>query len=142
MFLAASNRGDHAVLVLESRKQQITTKYRSVEGKAGAPASTSTTSTPTKKKKKNPARDRRSKLRLEQFLAKKENEKLMKQQTGNQTAATNKLILDLGEEGQVRPVGTGILSPILQVDGEAVEEDFVKYSLDMKLLDVQVRPAF
>jgi hypothetical protein len=51
MFLAASNRGDHAVLVLESRKQKITTKYRSVERIAGAPASTSTISS----KKNNPA---------------------------------------------------------------------------------------
>ena len=111
---------------LESRKQQITTKYRSVERKAGAPASTSTTST---KKKTNPARARRSKLRLEQFIAKKETEKLKKQPTGNQAAASNKLILDLAMEDQVKPVGTGILSPILQVDGEAVEEeDQVKYS--------------
>ena len=54
MFLAASKRGDHAVLVLESRKQKITTKYRSVKRIAGAPASTSTISY----KKKNPARAR------------------------------------------------------------------------------------
>ena len=116
MFLSASNRGEHAVLVLESRKQQITTKYRSVERKAEAPASTSTTST---KKKMNPARARRSKLRLEQFLAKKEKENLEKQPTGNQAAASTKLVLDLAKEKQVKPVGTGILSPILQVDGEA-----------------------
>ena len=91
MFLAASHRGDHAVLVLESRKQQITTKYRSVERKAGAPASTSTTSA---KKKMNPARARRSKLRLEQFNKKKEDEKLKKQQTGSQTATGGKLVLE------------------------------------------------
>ena len=124
MFLATSSRGDHAVLVLESRKQQITTKYRSVEKMAGSPAPTSTRT----KKKENPARARRSKLRLEQFLAKKEEEKLKKQQTGSQTAAGCKLILDLANEGQVMPVGTGLLSPILQVDGEVVEEDQAKYS--------------
>jgi hypothetical protein len=65
----------------------------------------------------------RSKLPLEQFLSKKEEEKLKKQQTGSQTAAGCKLILDLAKEGQVMPVGTGFLSPILQVDEEVVEED-------------------
>ena len=90
MFLSASNRGDHAVLVLESRKHQITNKYKSVERKAGAPASTSTTST---KKKMNPARARRSKLRrLEQFIAEKEQENLKKQPTVIQAAASNKLV--------------------------------------------------
>ena len=122
IFLASSSRGDHTVLVLESRKQEITTKHRSIEGKAGAPASTSTSTT---KKKMNPARARRSKLRLEQFLAKKEKEKLEMQPTGNQAAASKKLILDLAKEDQV---GTGILNPIPQVDGEAVEEDHVMYS--------------
>ena len=91
---------------------------------AGSPAPTSTRT----KKKENPARARRSKLRLEQFLAKKEEEKLKKQQTGSQTAAGCKLILDLANEGQVMPVGTGLLSPILQVDGEVVEEGQTKYS--------------
>jgi hypothetical protein len=110
-------RGDHAVLVLESRKQQITTKYRSVEKMAGSSAPTSTRT----KKKENPARARRSKLRMEHFRAKKEEEKLKKQQTGSQTAASFKLILALAKDGQVMPVGTGLLSPILQVDGEVVE---------------------
>jgi hypothetical protein len=124
MFLAASSRGDHAVFVLESSKQQITTKYRSVEKMAGSPAPTSTRT----KKKENPARARRSKLRLEQFLSKKEEEKLQKQQTGSQTAAGYKTIIDLAKEGQVIRVGTGLLSPILQVDGAIVEEDQAKYS--------------
>ena len=30
MFLASSTRGDHTVLTLETRNQQIVTKYRSV----------------------------------------------------------------------------------------------------------------
>ena len=63
-----SNRGDHAVLVLGSKKQQITTKYRSVEARTGTPVPTSSTTT----KRRNPARDRRSKLLLEQFNAKKD----------------------------------------------------------------------
>ena len=126
MFLAASHRGDHAVLVLESRKNQITTKYSSAEKIAESSAHTSTST----KKKENPARARRSKLRLEKFLERKEEEKLQKQQTGSQTAAGGKLILDLVKEGKVMSVGTGPLSPILQVDGEAVEEDQAKYSFE------------
>ena len=73
----------------------------------------------------NPAR---AKLRLEQFLAKKEDEKMKKQQTGTQTAAGGKLILDLAKEGQVMTVRTEVQSPILQVDGEAVEKGQAKYS--------------
>ena len=76
------------MLVLDSRKQQITTKYTSVERVAGAPASTSTGSS----KKKNPARARRSKLRLEQFTKKKEDEKLNQQNIGSQKAGGGKLI--------------------------------------------------
>ena len=68
MFLAASKRGDYALLVLESRKQQLITKFRS-EGKlAGSPAATGT---PKTKKKENPARAKRSRLRLEKFIEKK-----------------------------------------------------------------------
>ena len=70
MFLAASSRGEHTVLVLESRKSTITTKYRCVENLAGVPASSST-STNGPRKKLNPARARRSKLRLEEFIKKK-----------------------------------------------------------------------
>ena len=68
MFLAASSRGEHTVLVLESRRSTITTKYRCVENLAGVPASFSQNGP---KKKVNPARARRSKLRLEEFLKKK-----------------------------------------------------------------------
>ena len=128
MFLAASNRGDQALLMLDPRKQKITKKYRIVEKTTGIPAPTSTSSS----KKKNPARARRSRLRLEQFIKKKEDEKINNQQkTGSQTTARGKLVLDLAKEGQVKPleiVGTGILSPILQVDGEVVLENQAKYS--------------
>ena len=41
MFLAASSRGEHTVLVLESRRSTITTKYICVEKLTGVPASTS-----------------------------------------------------------------------------------------------------
>ena len=61
------------------------------------------------KKKMNPARATSSKLRLEQFIAKKEDEKLKRQQTGSQTSAGGKLILDLAKEEQVIPEGTGLL---------------------------------
>jgi hypothetical protein len=44
------------------------------------------------------------------------------------TADVGKLILDLAKEGQVMLVGTGLLSPILQVDGEVVGEDQAKFS--------------
>ena len=70
MFLAASSRGEHTVLVLESRRSTITTKYRCVENVAGVPVS-SNTSTNCPRKKVNPARARRSKLRLEEFIKKK-----------------------------------------------------------------------
>ena len=124
IFLASSSRGDHTVLVLESRKQEITTKYTSVETKAGTPATTSTSS-----KKKNPARARRSRLRLEQFNKKKEEEKLNKQQTGSQTAAGGKLVLNLARNRQTKSGATGTLSPILQLDGEAVI-DKAKYTFE------------
>ena len=70
MFLAASSRGEHTVLLLESRKSTITTKYRCVENLAGVPASSSTSTNGTRKKV-NPARGRRSKLRLEELIKKK-----------------------------------------------------------------------
>ena len=59
-FLAASSRGEQAVLVLETRNCTLTTKYRNVETVAGAPASPT-----TNRKKVNPARARRSRLRLQ-----------------------------------------------------------------------------
>ena len=57
------------MLVLESRNMQIFTKYRSVEKVAGPSAPTSTTTITSSKKKRNPARARRSKLRLENRFA-------------------------------------------------------------------------
>ena len=67
IFLAASARGEEAELILETRNGRLTTKYRSSETVDGVPA---TSSTSTKKKKTNPARARRSRLRLEEIKAK------------------------------------------------------------------------
>ena len=85
MFLASSTRGDHSVLTLETRDQKIVTKYRSEETVAGASATSITPVTKTLKRRGNPARARRSKLRLEQFQKKKEDQK--HQETGVKMAA-------------------------------------------------------
>jgi hypothetical protein len=69
MFLAASCRGEQAVLVLETRNKTLTTKYRCVETMAGVPSKAQTSTVPIKKKV-TPARARRSKLRLEKFQKK------------------------------------------------------------------------
>ena len=72
IFLAASSRGEQAVLVLETSKTTVTTKYRSVETLAGAPATTNAYA----ERKRNPARARRSHIRLDEFMRrKKEKEK-------------------------------------------------------------------
>ena len=123
-FLAASNRGDYAVLFLETRKQQIKAKYRSTEIVTGVPV---TTRSPLPKKKVNPARTRRSKLRLEQFLKKKEHEKLENQQAGKAAAdlsssKPNQLVLQLNEEDIV-PEENGPNSPILQIDGNLERDE-------------------
>ena len=72
IFLEATSRGEHALLVLESRNKKMTTKYRSEETLVGAPANTSK---PTVPKKINPARARRSKLQLDKFIMKKTDQK-------------------------------------------------------------------
>ena len=69
---AASSRCEEAVLVLETRKRTLTTKYWSGETVAGVTAPTITS---TNKNKKNPARPRRYNLRLDQFNMKKIEEK-------------------------------------------------------------------
>ena len=110
IFLAASSRGEDAALVLETRKGVLTTKYRSVENVAGVPASTINIS----KKKINPARARRSKARLEEFVKKKVTEK---NAVGDITpSSSNRLILELAKPKD-KPVETRLASPILQLDG-------------------------
>ena len=68
IFLDASSRGEEACLVLETRKGQLTTKYRCVENVPGVPAAQTA-------KNVNPARARRSKARLEKFTRTKLAEK-------------------------------------------------------------------
>ena len=84
IFLAASSRGEKSVLVLETRMKTVNIKYRSVDTVAGAPATTDTSATPCIKRKITPARARRSKFRLDEFVRKKQGEKasLDHQQTG------------------------------------------------------------
>ena len=72
MFLTASSRGEHVSLVLESRSKTLSSKYWSVEPLAG-PAEIDTTSK-NMKKSETPSRLRRSRLRQEEFVRKKQNE--------------------------------------------------------------------
>ena len=95
IFLAASSRGDQAVLILETRKGTMTTKYRSVE------SLTVPTSSPSSARRKNtPARARRSRQRLEEFNRKnldeqKNAEMVENQVAGNTSSPTRKVVLDL-----------------------------------------------
>ena len=131
MFLAASSRGEQACLVLETRKRTVTTKFRSVETVAGNSATASPT-TQAIKSKMNPARARRSKLRLEEFNRRKVEKKQAEvsagnHRTGNQdvgsgatgdTSSTiSKLVIELPKE-QEKQVEKSITSPIPQVDGQ------------------------
>ena len=99
----------------------------------GKPAPISNTSG---RKRQNPARARRSQLRLEAFRVKKMEEKARfeDQQTvdidttvGTTSSTNNKLVLVLAKE---KPVETGLDSPVIpQVDG-VVEEDRTRYSFE------------
>ena len=125
IFLAASSRGEEAVLILETRKNKLTTKYRSVELFVESPAST----IPSTK----PNRAKRSKLRMELFTQKKlevkkeqeegsqENapaEEVASLATGHTSSTANRLVLNLSKDGEYKPDGTGRSSPIIQLDGD------------------------
>ena len=150
-FLAASSRGDQAVLILETKKMMLTTKYRSVELVAGAPACTSTS---TVNKRGNPARARRSKLRLEEFQKKKMREKNLvdtdpqfgeqlhsqaAQVTGDTSSKPNQLLLSL-DELTGKQIETRLTSPIPQVDGgdteQMKEEDFYTFQSEYREEDI------
>ena len=156
MFLAACSRGEQAVLVLETRQRTLTTKFRSVEKVAGTQAPLTTPS--TKKRRNNPARARRSQLRLEEFTRKKlEAQASVKdhqtdQDPGKEAAgvASSKLLLEL--PGKLPE--TGVLSPIPQVDGGGKEpavdkvnftfisdyhEDDILYTLEEIFLENSVK---
>jgi hypothetical protein len=135
-FLAASSRGDQAVLVLETRKCNLTMRYRNVETTAGVPACSSSPTAP--RKKVNPSRARRSRLRLEQFIKKKVENKEMagdpavelsnqgEKDKVNTTKNTKKLVIELAHE-EVIPLNPVNNSPILQLEGAGVE-DKITYS--------------
>ena len=128
IFLAARSRGEDAVLILETRRKTLSTKYRSDENSAGAPAATNTP--PLKKRSKNPARVERSRLRLEKFIKKKADDKNQAENSLVSPAVgtpSRRLIIDL--EGD-RSVGSGLASPIPQVDGvvKAIPPDQVHYT--------------
>ena len=139
IFLAASSRGEKACLVLETQSKMVNTKYRSVETRAGLPATETNTSM---RRRKTPARARRSQLRLEEFTRKKleEKAKLENQQTLDTTAAgitssnANILVLELPKKEMVVDTGTGTSSssPIAQLDGGFDSDDQVldRYSFE------------
>ena len=102
IFLDASSRGEEACLVLETRKGQLTTKYRCVENVPGVPAQTA--------KNVNPARARRSKARLEKFTRTKLAEK--SNFAGETRTTPNKLILELETQPKDNTVEMKEPSPI------------------------------
>ena len=132
IFLAASSRGEEAALILETRRKVISSKFRSVESTAGVPAAPTNNS--LARKKKNPARARRSRLRLEAFMKGKVD--TMEQAESNLAAGpssnstTNKLVIQLDKEkdGQGGSMGVHLTSPIPQVDRAGNTSDPVKYT--------------
>ena len=129
--LIQTARGDNTVLTLESRSKQIITKYRSVEKVTGPTATTSPSTATQSSRRKNPSRAKRSRLRLEKYNQKKDDEKLNQQEFGSQTpvdseSTSKRLILELGKEEEP-VVGTPLLSPILQVDGP-IDVEIVKFT--------------
>ena len=119
MFLASSTRGDHTVLTLETRNQQLFVKYNSVETVSGTSATANTPDSNKTRRKRNPTRARRSRLRLENFMRKKEEAK--EQEPGTKIAAgdssntSSKLVVELSNEMK-DTVEVCPHSPILQVD--------------------------
>ena len=101
IYLATRSRGEQVVLILETRQGTLTTKYRTVEALAGVPATTNTCSEPPCKKKENPARARRSRLRLEKFMEKKVNEKLKAEETKLASEAAAGPAIALHDQHQV-----------------------------------------
>ena len=118
IFLAASSRGEEAFLILETRKKVISTKFRSVENTVGVPAAPTNIS--LARKKKNPARARRSRLRLEEFMKKKVDEKKQAESSiaagpfTNSTATKLIIKLDKEKDGQDRSMGVDLTSPYLK----------------------------
>ena len=120
IFLAASSRGEEAALILETRRKVISSKFRSVESTAGVPAAPTNNS--LARKKKNPARARRSRLRLEAFMKRKVDTKdqtessLAAGPSTNSTATQLIIKLDREKDGQDRSMGVDLTNLIPQVD--------------------------
>ena len=101
IFLAAKSCGRDAVLVLKTRNGTLSTKYRSWDKEAGAPAAPFPPCPP--RRKITPARARRSQLRLETFMKKKIEEKAeataVNAIASKDTAgdSSNILVIDLGK---------------------------------------------
>ena len=142
IFLGASSRGEGAVLTLETRRTELSGIYRS-GNKAGSPAPTNAEN--KKKCKKNLARVQRSRLRLEQFLKRKEETR--KQTESCQDAgdtrsnSSNKLVVELDklEDRTVDKSVGAVLSPIPQVDGQNDKEEFMKFEFISNYADEDIQ---
>ena len=96
---------------METRRTEISSSYRSVN-KAGSPAPTNAED--KKKCKKNPARVQRSRLRLEQFLKRKEETRKPTescQAAGDTSSNSNKLVLRL-DKLEDRTVDKSVGAPL------------------------------
>ena len=146
IFLAASSRGEEAVFVLETRQKKLTTKFRCMETVAGNPATTTTNT----KQRVNPARARRSRLRLEKFNQQKVKERedeADSKQTGDQDPVSlaagdtsTRLVIEIAKE-KVSSGDTlsGLPSPILQVDGDCISSGGnVKYSFKSEYVEEDI----
>ena len=101
-FLDARSGEEKAVLVLETKSKGVTTKYRSVEDTVvGMPSPVPTSA----RRRKNPARARRSKLRLEAFTRKKLEDRatLENRKTSDSLAAGAAIRTRSAQWGQVHP---------------------------------------
>ena len=134
IFLAASSRGHQAVLILETRKGTMTTKYRSVESLTGMPVPTSSHSS---RRRNTPARAGRSRQRLEEFNRKKLDEQknaeeVENQVAGNTSSPTRKVVLDLPKVVNIEKPEDNIASPIVQLDGTEEETAIEKAIFTVK----------
>ena len=132
IFLAASTRGEHVTLVLESKMMNLTSKYRCVERVTGPPGTPKSSSN---QKKKNPSQLRRSKLRQEAFFRRKQREVTL---SGNQKLAKQKIVQLEGQQA-----GAAVCQEadgIPQLDGDADEVD-VTYTFISNYGDEDIRDS-
>ena len=111
IYLAASSRGEMAVLVLETKSKAVNTKYRSMDTVSGMP--TPPSSTCPKRRRNNPARAKRSQLRLENFAKKKIEGHTRRSANFGITSSncnSNRLVLELAKEEDRHATGTRLSS--------------------------------